>query len=84
MRAVVANVRHGEIVQGASTITQQVVKQLLLSSERSLERLRRNLLPGGVPQERKLNFLTYRLKYGPEPLERLLSLEPSGAHFLDI
>jgi len=38
MRAVIANVRHGEIVQGASTITQQVVKQLLLTSERSFER----------------------------------------------
>jgi penicillin-binding protein 1A len=37
-RALVANIRHGEIVQGASTITQQVVKQLLLSAERSLER----------------------------------------------
>jgi bacillithiol biosynthesis cysteine-adding enzyme BshC len=53
-------------------------------AERSLDRLRRNLLPGGTPQERKLNFFTYRLKYGPEPLERLLTLEPSGAHFLDI
>jgi len=38
VRAVVANARQGEIVQGASTITQQVVKQLLLSSERSFER----------------------------------------------
>jgi penicillin-binding protein 1A len=38
VRAVIANLRHGEIVQGASTITQQVVKQLLLTSERSFER----------------------------------------------
>jgi penicillin-binding protein 1A len=38
VRASIANIRHGEIVQGASTITQQVVKQLLLSSERSFER----------------------------------------------
>jgi penicillin-binding protein 1A len=38
VRAAIANVRRGEIVQGASTITQQVVKQLLLSSERSFER----------------------------------------------
>ena len=43
-RAVVANVRRGEIVQGASTITQQVVKQLLLSSERSFERKGRELI----------------------------------------
>lgn len=38
VRAAIANVKRGEIVQGASTITQQVVKQLLLSPERSLER----------------------------------------------
>jgi penicillin-binding protein 1A len=38
VRALIANVRHGEIVQGASTITQQVVKQLLLTAERSFER----------------------------------------------
>jgi penicillin-binding protein 1A len=37
-RALVANFRQGEIVQGASTITQQVVKQLLLTAERSFER----------------------------------------------
>lgn len=37
-RAFVANWQEEEIVQGASTITQQVVKQLLLSPERSYER----------------------------------------------
>jgi penicillin-binding protein 1A len=44
VRAVIANVRHGEIVQGASTITQQVVKQLLLTAERSLERKAREMI----------------------------------------
>ncbi len=43
-RAVVANLRRGEIVQGASTITQQVVKQLLLSPRRSLERKAKELI----------------------------------------
>jgi penicillin-binding protein 1A len=43
-RALVANVRRGEIVQGASTITQQVVKHLLLSPERSFERKAKELL----------------------------------------
>jgi penicillin-binding protein 1A len=43
-RALLANVREGEIVQGASTITQQVVKQLLLSAERSFERKARELI----------------------------------------
>jgi len=38
VRASIANVQHGRVVQGASTITQQVVKQLLLTSERSFER----------------------------------------------
>jgi penicillin-binding protein 1A len=37
-RALLANLRSGAVVQGASTITQQVVKQLLLSPERSFER----------------------------------------------
>ena len=43
-RAAIANVRRGEIAQGASTITQQVVKQLLLSPERSVERKLKELI----------------------------------------
>ncbi len=38
VRALIANVRAGKVTQGASTITQQVVKIFILSSERSLER----------------------------------------------
>src|SRR5690349_12215712 len=38
VRALVANVRAGSMRQGASTITQQVVKNFLLSPERTLER----------------------------------------------
>lgn len=38
VRALLVNVRAGEIRQGASTITQQVVKNFLLSPERSFER----------------------------------------------
>jgi len=37
-RALVTNVRAGKIKQGASTITQQVVKNFMLSPERSFER----------------------------------------------
>lgn len=38
LRAFLKNIFSGEIVQGGSTITQQVVKSILLSSERSFER----------------------------------------------
>ncbi len=38
VRAGVANYRAGEVKQGASTITQQYVKNVLLTSERSFER----------------------------------------------
>lgn len=37
-RAFVANMKAGRTVQGGSTITQQVAKQILLTSERSLDR----------------------------------------------
>jgi penicillin-binding protein 1A len=43
-RALLANLRRGEIVQGASTITQQVVKHLLLSPERTFERKAKEML----------------------------------------
>jgi penicillin-binding protein 1A len=38
LRASIANFRAGHVVQGGSTITQQVAKSLLLTSERSLDR----------------------------------------------
>lgn len=38
LRAIYVNVRRGELSQGASTITQQVVKNLVLSPERSIRR----------------------------------------------
>lgn len=43
-RAILANLERGEIVQGASTITQQVVKQLLLSPERTFERKAKEMI----------------------------------------
>lgn len=38
LRAIYVNVQRGELTQGASTITQQVVKNLVLSPERSIRR----------------------------------------------
>jgi penicillin-binding protein 1A len=43
-RAMVTNVLHYQVVQGGSTITQQVVKALLLSPERSYERKLKELV----------------------------------------
>ena len=37
-RAFVANVRAGHTTQGASTITQQVIKNFILTSERTFKR----------------------------------------------
>ncbi|MEM7670337.1 MAG: transglycosylase domain-containing protein [Pseudomonadota bacterium] len=37
-RAMIANVRAGKLVQGGSTLTQQVAKNVFLTAERSLER----------------------------------------------
>lgn len=37
-RAMIANLKAGRTVQGGSTITQQVAKQILLTSERSMDR----------------------------------------------
>lgn len=46
-RAMVANLRAGHTVQGGSTITQQVVKNILLDSERSMGRKVREVLLAG-------------------------------------
>lgn len=44
VRAMLINIKAGRIVQGASTITQQVAKSLLLSSERTYSRKIKDLL----------------------------------------
>src|SRR2546423_5551663 len=44
IRASIANLLHHQVVQGGSTITQQVVKALLLTPERSYERKAKELV----------------------------------------
>ena len=43
-----------------------------------LSRLKLHLLPNDAPQEREMNFLTYLLKHGDEPLRLLLSQRAGG------
>ncbi|GGK14720.1 hypothetical protein GCM10008955_05220 [Deinococcus malanensis] len=49
-------------------------------NERSgqLSRLKTHLLPGGVPQEREMNFLSFLLKHGDAPLDLLLQQTPGA------
>jgi bacillithiol biosynthesis cysteine-adding enzyme BshC len=49
-----------------------------------LERLRRHLLPQGMPQERVYPFVMYVLKHGPELLIRLAELPALGRGTLNI
>lgn len=49
-----------------------------------LLRLGKHLLPDGVPQERQNSFLEFVLKFGDLPIKRLLQLEPSCKHEVEI
>lgn len=60
LRALVVNFRHGTVAQGASTITQQVVKNVLLSPERTLARkVREVLLARRIERELGKNDILY-------------------------
>lgn len=60
VRALLVNIRHGTTAQGASTITQQVVKNVLLSPERTLARkVREVLLARRIERELSKNEILY-------------------------
>jgi penicillin-binding protein 1A len=60
LRAAMANFRRGEITQGASTITQQMVKSLLLSPERTYRRkLREIILSRQIEQQFTKNEILF-------------------------
>ena len=60
LRALVVNLRHGTVAQGASTITQQVVKNVLLTPERSLARkVREVLLARAIERELHKNDILF-------------------------
>jgi len=60
LRALVVNVRHGTVAQGASTITQQVVKNVLLTPERTLARkVREVLLARAIERELQKNDILF-------------------------
>lgn len=64
-RAMVANVWRGRVSQGGSTITQQVVKQVLLTPERTLKRKFREMLLARL-LERKLTKREILAMYASE------------------
>jgi penicillin-binding protein 1A len=60
LRAFVVNLRRGTIAQGASTITQQVVKNVVLSPERTLRRkVQEVLLARRIEQELQKNEILF-------------------------
>ena len=60
VRALLVNIRHGTTAQGASTITQQVVKNVLLTPERTLARkVREVLLARRIEHELTKNEILY-------------------------
>jgi bacillithiol synthase len=54
------------------------------TSERQFGRLNAHLMPAGIPQERRTNFLSQLMKFGPVLLERLLKLEATGSNYLEV
>ena len=83
-RAIAANIARGGAVRGASTITQQLAKNLFLSREKSLQRKLRELsysflLESTLGKERILEIYLNVIEWGPG----LYGLRPAARHYFD-
>ena len=81
-KALAANLAHGGAVRGASTITQQLAKNLFLSRERSLKRKLQELaiaflLESALGKDRILEIYLNVIEWGPE----LYGLRPAARHY---
>jgi len=81
-KALAANLAHGTVVRGASTITQQLAKNLFLSREKSLERKLQELvlaflLESALGKDRILEIYLNVIEWGPG----LYGLRPAARHY---
>jgi Transglycosylase len=81
-KALAANLAHGSAVRGASTITQQLAKNLFLSRERSLKRKLQELalaflLESALGKDRILEIYLNVIEWGPG----LHGLRPAARHY---
>jgi len=82
LRAAWTNLRAGRVMQGGSTITQQLVKNLFLSSDKSYGRKLEEaalalLVDAGVPKARILEIYLNVIEWGPN----LYGLVPAARHY---
>jgi len=83
-RAIAANIAKGGAVRGASTITQQLAKNLFLTREKSLQRKLRELsysflLESTLGKQRILEIYLNVIEWGPG----LYGLRPAARHYFD-
>ena len=87
LRATVENIRAGRFVQGGSTITQQLAKNLLLSREKSIKRKLREALAAfsfekRLSKERILELYLNEVYLGQEGAVALHGFEAAARSFL--
>jgi membrane peptidoglycan carboxypeptidase len=83
-RAIASNITRGGAFRGASTITQQLAKNLFLSREKSLQRKLRELsysflLESALGKRRILEIYLNIIEWGPG----LYGLRPAARHYFD-